>query len=101
AHITGGGLPGNLPRALPAALAAAVDPGSWPLPSIHRLVAGLAGLAGPEVRATFNGGLGMVAVVPEIAEGLALETLAGRGIPAWTVGQVVEAAGGPRYREVA
>lgn len=101
AHITGGGLPGNLPRALPEALAAVVDPGSWPLPSIHRLVAGLAGLDGPEARATFNGGLGMVAVVPQAAERLALETLAERGIPAWTVGQVVEAGGGPRYRELA
>ena len=101
AHITGGGLPGNLPRALSAELAAEVDPTCWPLPSVHRLVGALAGLDGPELRATFNGGLGMVAVVPPEAAVLARDALAGRGVPSWIVGQVIPAGGGLRYREIA
>jgi phosphoribosylformylglycinamidine cyclo-ligase len=102
AHITGGGLPGNVPRALPDALGARVSPASWPMPSVMRLLGELGGVADAELRATFNGGLGMVLVVPpEIAErtvSLARE----RGIPAWVVGQVVEATGlgGARYAEV-
>src|SRR6185503_11854728 len=63
AHITGGGLPGNVPRALPRDLAARIDPGRWAVPSVMTLVAALGGLSGEEVRATFNGGIGMVVVV--------------------------------------
>ena len=71
AHITGGGLAGNVPRALPADLGARVDPGRWAMPSVMRLVAALGGLEEPEVRATFNGGLGMIAVIdPAAADSL-------------------------------
>ncbi|HEX5588813.1 MAG TPA: phosphoribosylformylglycinamidine cyclo-ligase [Candidatus Limnocylindrales bacterium] len=69
AHITGGGLPGNVPRALPAELGARVDPGRWPMPSVMRLLGGLGGIDDVELRATFNGGIGMVVVVaPEAAD---------------------------------
>jgi phosphoribosylformylglycinamidine cyclo-ligase len=63
AHITGGGLAGNVPRALTPDLGARLDPQRWAVPSVLRLVAALGGLEEPEVRATFNGGLGMIAVV--------------------------------------
>jgi phosphoribosylformylglycinamidine cyclo-ligase len=103
AHVTGGGLPGNVPRALPPALGARLDPRAWPVPSVMRLFAELGGIEDDELRATFNGGLGMVIVVPaEVADrtvGLARE----RGVPAWVVGDVVAAGGldGSRYAEVA
>jgi phosphoribosylformylglycinamidine cyclo-ligase len=101
AHITGGGLPGNLPRAIPESLAARIETGSWPVRSVFRLLAALAGLDGPQLRATFNAGLGMVAVVPADAATLALEFLAERDIRAWTVGDVVpvEETDGARYVE--
>ena len=101
AHVTGGGLAGNVPRALPGHLAARLFPGSWHEPSIVRLVAALAGLGGPEARATFNAGLGMVAVLPSDGVAPARAFLAGRGIDAWSVGEVVPAAeAGPgRYVE--
>jgi phosphoribosylformylglycinamidine cyclo-ligase len=63
AHITGGGLPGNVPRALPLDMAARLEPDRWRLPSVMTLIAALGGLDGEEVRATFNGGIGMVVVV--------------------------------------
>jgi phosphoribosylformylglycinamidine cyclo-ligase len=100
AHVTGGGLPGNVPRALPPDLAAEVATDAWPLPSIQGLIGTLARLEGPELRATFNGGLSMVAVVPPEAEELALATLRAGGVAAWLVGRVVPAGDGPRYREV-
>jgi phosphoribosylformylglycinamidine cyclo-ligase len=69
AHITGGGLPGNVPRALPSHLAARIDPRRWQMPSVIRLIGALGGLDAAELRATFNGGIGMVVVVaPEAVE---------------------------------
>ena len=72
AHITGGGLPGNAARALPEGLAARVDPQRWRMPAVMTLLAALGGLADEEVRATFNGGIGMVVIVhPDAAAVLA------------------------------
>jgi phosphoribosylaminoimidazole synthetase len=101
AHITGGGLPGNVPRALPDGLAARVDPGRWPMPSVMRLFGALGGLDDLELRATFNGGLGMVVVLPADAATAAIEAIAGFGIPAIVVGEVVDVAsvGNARYVE--
>ena len=99
AHITGGGLPGNVPRALPAGLAARIDPATWRMPSIVRLIGALGGLDDVELRATFNAGLGMVAIVPPVAVEATLQALAGEGIAASVVGEVVAGDGGPRYVE--
>ncbi len=101
AHITGGGLPGNVPRALPDGLAARVDPTRWSIPSVQRLFGALGGLDDGELRATFNGGLGMVLVVPPAAIKAAVQTLEAQEIPAVVVGEVVESADldGTRYAE--
>ncbi|MEI7742448.1 MAG: phosphoribosylformylglycinamidine cyclo-ligase [Chloroflexota bacterium] len=100
AHITGGGLPGNVPRALPESLGARVDPSSWPMPSVMRVFGRLAGISDVELRATFNGGIGMVLVVPAEAAARTLALAAGRGVPAWVTGEVVDAAAiGGRYVE--
>ena len=100
AHITGGGLPGNVPRVLPDGLGARLDPARWPLPSVLRLLGALGGLDDRELRATFNGGLGMVVVVPPAAAGPAIAELGRRGLAAWRVGEVRPAAElGGRYVE--
>ena len=99
AHITGGGLPGNVPRALPADLASRLDPTTWRMPSVVRLVGALGGLDDQELRATFNGGLGMVAIVAPAAVSATLAALAEEGITASVVGEVVPDDGGPRYVE--
>ena len=101
AHITGGGLPGNVPRALPDGLAARVDPTRWSMPSVQRLFGALGGLDDGELRATFNGGLGMVLVVPPAAIKAAVQTLEAQEIQAVVVGEVVESADldGTRYAE--
>jgi phosphoribosylformylglycinamidine cyclo-ligase len=101
AHVTGGGLPGNVPRALPDDLAARLDPTRWVMPSVMVLVGALAGMGESEVRATFNGGLGMVAIVPVDAVPASIAHLAGSGFEAMLVGEVVDAGtlGGTRYVE--
>ncbi len=101
AHITGGGLPGNVPRALPEDLGARLDPGTWPMPSMMRLMGALGGLEDDELRATFNGGLGMVLIVPREATQRTIDLARQRGLPAWAVGTVVDAGQiGGRYEEV-
>ncbi len=90
AHITGGGLPGNVPRALPEGAAARLDPTRWPMPSVMRLIGALGGLDEPELRATFNGGLGMVVILPPPAFPAAIEAFAEHGIAASVVGEVIE-----------
>ncbi len=101
AHITGGGLPGNAPRALPPSLAARLDPSRWAMPSVMRLLGALGGMDDEELRATFNGGLGMIAVVPPQAAVEAIASLADHGIAAALVGAVVDAGpvGSSRYVE--
>jgi phosphoribosylformylglycinamidine cyclo-ligase len=101
AHITGGGLPGNIPRALPAEMAARVDPARWTIPSVMRLFGALGGLDDQELRATFNGGIGMVLVVPPAAIPAAIGALGEHGIEAIVVGEVIEAdsTDGVRYIE--
>jgi phosphoribosylformylglycinamidine cyclo-ligase len=102
AHITGGGLPGNLPRAVGPEFGVAVDPSRWPLPAVFRVLAVLGELSDAEVRATFNAGIGMAAIVEAGAVDDALDWLAGRGLPAWSIGEVRDAAqlGPDRYAEV-
>ena len=105
AHITGGGLPGNVPRALPQRMAAGLDPSTWRMPSIIRLFGALGGLDDAELRATFNGGLGMIAVVAPDAVATAQSALASAGIRAPVVGVVLDdadldAPDGARYVEV-
>jgi phosphoribosylformylglycinamidine cyclo-ligase len=100
AHITGGGLRGNVPRALPEHLGARLDPSVWPMPSVMRFLGALGGIPDAELRATFNAGLGMVIVVPAEAAARTVELATARGLPAWVVGEVVEAASiGGRYTE--
>lgn len=101
AHVTGGGLPGNVPRILPAGLGVCLDPGRWPLPSVMRWLGAAAGIGEPELRATVNGGLGLVVAVAPAAVETTLEAFAAEGLAARLVGAVVEAArlGGRRYAE--
>jgi phosphoribosylformylglycinamidine cyclo-ligase len=71
------------------------------MPSVMRLFGALGGLDDAELRATFNGGLGMVAVLAAADATAAIDALGGHGIVATVVGEVVDAAtpGGARYVE--
>ncbi|MDE1154333.1 MAG: phosphoribosylformylglycinamidine cyclo-ligase [Acidobacteriaceae bacterium] len=63
AHITGGGLSANLPRILPKGLGAEVDLSSWEVPALFAHLAELGTLGRAEMFATFNMGVGLVAVL--------------------------------------
>ena len=74
--------PATCPRSLPDGLGARLDPARWPMPSVMRLFGALGGLEDDELRATFNGGLGMVVVVEPAAAATAIAALAAAGIEA-------------------
>jgi len=88
-HITGGGLPGNLPRVLPDHLGVRIDTSSWQWPPVIRWLAEQGPIADDEVWRTFNCGVGMVAVVPAGEVAAALAVLAGRGVDAWVLGEII------------
>jgi phosphoribosylformylglycinamidine cyclo-ligase len=102
AHVTGGGLPGAVPRIVPDGFAARIHPAAWPVPSIMQLLGTLGRVGAAELRATFNGGLGMVIAVPAGAADAALAAAVVAGIAAYVAGEIVPAAdlGGARYVEV-
>ncbi|NNE42590.1 MAG: phosphoribosylformylglycinamidine cyclo-ligase [Gemmatimonadetes bacterium] len=63
AHITGGGISGNLSRILPDDVDARVDPGVWDEPPVFGLLRRAGNVEEAEMRAAFNLGVGLVAVV--------------------------------------
>jgi phosphoribosylaminoimidazole (AIR) synthetase len=70
------------------------------MPSVMRLFGALSGLDDVELRATFNGGLGMIVVLPPAAIGTALRSFEASRVAATVVGEVVEASGSAgRYVE--
>ncbi|HEX3461245.1 MAG TPA: AIR synthase-related protein, partial [Acidimicrobiales bacterium] len=86
---TGGGLGGNLPRVLPPDLGAVVRQGSWPVPRIFDEVQRAGNVTDEEMARVFNLGLGMVVAVSPSEVPAALAALAGFGIEAVVVGEVV------------
>ena len=91
AHITGGGLPGNVPRPLPDGLGARLDPERWAMPPVMRLLGALGGIEDDELRATFNGGIGMTAVVAPGAVPSAMAAFTAQGFDPLLIGEVVPA----------
>jgi phosphoribosylformylglycinamidine cyclo-ligase len=93
-HITGGGLAANLSRSLPKGLDAELDRSTWaPLP-VFDYLAEKGGVSREDMEATFNMGVGMVAVVASEDAERALGVLADRGVQAWRLGVVEAGAAG-------
>jgi len=99
AHITGGGLVENPPRIFADdTLAVELDPATWEVPAIMKLIA-TAGVGELEMQRTFNMGLGMIIVVPPAAADRTVELLAKQR--ARVVGRLVPRAGGEASRMIA
>jgi len=92
-HVTGGGLAANLARVLPANVKARLDRATWAPPPVFDLVGTLGAVEPEELERTLNMGVGMVAVVSHDSADAAVRILAGRGMPAWIAGEIVEGDG--------
>ena len=101
AHITGGGLRRNLPRAVPDDMGADIDVSMWTPPQIFQRISTAAGMSWPEMRATFNCGIGFAVVVEQDAVDIAVTALQDAGVDAWDIGTVraVQDLDGQRYFE--
>ena len=98
AHITGGGLVENPPRIFADdTLAVELDPKTWEVPAIMKLIAS-AGVGELEMQRTFNMGLGMIIVVPPNAADHTVELLTKQR--ARVVGRLVPRAGGESSRMI-
>ncbi|MEJ2614085.1 MAG: phosphoribosylformylglycinamidine cyclo-ligase [Ignavibacteriaceae bacterium] len=62
-HITGGGIIGNTNRILPEGLNLKIDWSSWEVPFIFNLIKKSGQVSDKEMRAAFNMGIGLIAVV--------------------------------------
>jgi phosphoribosylformylglycinamidine cyclo-ligase len=99
AHMTGGGLVENPPRIFADdTLAVELDPRTWDVPAIFKLIAS-AGVDDAEMRRTFNMGLGMLIVVPAENAEPTVQTLAASR--ARVVGRLAPRAGGEPSRLIA
>jgi phosphoribosylformylglycinamidine cyclo-ligase len=101
AHVTGGGVARNLPRAVSRDLGIRVRPGSWHQPPLFDTIASAAQMDAPEMRATFNCGVGFAAIVEPAAVSDTVQILAENDVEAWPIGEVATVAdlGGVRYLE--
>jgi phosphoribosylformylglycinamidine cyclo-ligase len=97
AHITGGGLAANLARSLPPSCDAVLSRASWTPPPIFSVLESYGRVPREEMDKTFNQGVGMVAIVAAPDADAALRLLAGRGVPAWALGEVVAGSGTARF----
>ena len=96
-HITGGGLPGNLPRVLPEGLGARLC--AWDAPPIFSFLRAAGDVALPEMRRTFNMGIGLVLVVPATEVERAVAVLEGAGESPLRLGEIVPVASGTPFED--
>ncbi|TDQ54934.1 phosphoribosylformylglycinamidine cyclo-ligase [Actinorugispora endophytica] len=92
-HVTGGGLASNLARSLPDSVDALLDRATWRPDPVFGYLAARGGISREDMEATFNMGVGMVAIVAADSAERALSTLAERNVRAWTMGTVTPGTG--------
>lgn len=94
AHITGGGIPENLPRCLGVSQSVEIDPGSWVIPAIFQWLAEAGQVSVESMFNTFNMGIGFVLIVPPEQAQQTLSWFKSQNLTAYSIGRVVEGAGG-------
>ena len=97
AHITGGGIPGNLVRILPEGCLAIVDPSSWTIPPLFPVLQRAGEVSLEEMRAVFNLGVGMIAVLPPGEVAPVESAAAAAGDRTWIAGEIRRGERGVRF----
>jgi phosphoribosylformylglycinamidine cyclo-ligase len=88
AHVTGGGISENLPRVLPEGCQAVLEPRTWPVPPIFRIIQEAGRIEDAEMRRTFNMGLGYLLVVRPGDAARAAQVLSASGERVFDVGEI-------------
>ena len=93
AHITGGGFYGNIPRVIPPGMNVVIDSGRWPFPAIFTLIKEKTRLSPKEMFATFNMGIGLVAVLNKKDLARAQKILKRFKLSSYEIGVVTKGSG--------
>jgi phosphoribosylformylglycinamidine cyclo-ligase len=88
AHITGGGIAGNLRRVVPPGLEAVIDLREIRIHPVFRAVRSINPVADADFLATFNLGVGMIAVVPEAHGARVAEAFTDAGHDCYPIGVI-------------
>ena len=87
-HITGGGIIGNTKRILPDGFVLNIDWNSWDRPAIYSVIQKIGNVPEEDMRATFNLGIGLIAVVDKSMVKKVLEAAAHLGEPGFEIGRI-------------
>lgn len=88
-HITGGGMVGNTKRILPDGLALSINWDAWERPPVYKLIQEIGNVPEEDMQATFNLGIGMVAVVSTTAIAEVKAKAAELGEEIFEVGKII------------
>lgn len=88
-HITGGGMVGNTKRILPDRLTLDIHWDAWKRPPVYKLIQEIGNVPEDDMQATFNLGIGLVAVVSVDAVDAVKATASELGEEVFEVGMVV------------
>lgn len=88
-HITGGGIEGNTKRILPKGCSLSIDWNSWERPHVFRTIKDLGNVPEEDMRATFNLGIGLIAVVHPDAESQVREKAGELGEEIIEMGEII------------
>jgi phosphoribosylformylglycinamidine cyclo-ligase len=88
-HITGGGIEGNTKRILPEGCSLSIDWDSWERPDVFRTIKDLGNVPEEDMRATFNLGIGLIAVVHPNAESQVREKTGELGEEIIEMGEII------------
>ncbi|HEV8151153.1 MAG TPA: phosphoribosylformylglycinamidine cyclo-ligase [Gemmatimonadales bacterium] len=97
AHITGGGIPGNLIRVLPQGCEARIAVASWDWPPLFQFLREAGEVSLEEMRAVFNLGVGLIAVLPASAVPAARLAAEQAGVGTWVLGEVAKGERSVRF----
>ena len=90
-HITGGGFYENIPRSIPDGLCASIERASVRVLPIFDLIMKRGGISERDMYNTYNMGVGMSVVVGKDDVDKAISVLAGHGVDAYVIGEIVKA----------
>ncbi|RFU68907.1 phosphoribosylformylglycinamidine cyclo-ligase [Peribacillus saganii] len=93
AHITGGGFIENIPRMLPEGFGVEIEPGTWEIPPVFKLLQSKGNLNEEEMYNIFNMGIGFVVVVKEEEASELVSFLNELGEKAAVIGKVTDKDG--------
>ncbi len=87
-HITGGGIDENIIRVIPKACKAIVNKNGWEIPPVFKMLQKEGNVPDSEMQRTFNNGIGMVIVVPELSAQDVMDRLSAMNQEAFFIGEI-------------